>query len=267
MTDRFLDVPGARIAYDVDERDGGGTLVALHGLTQSRANDDASGVFGSTELAEVRQRVVRFDARGHGRSTGRTDPDDWRWTSLADDLLRLLDVVAPGRPVDALGVSMGTGTIVTAAVREPERFRRLVLTIPPTAWSTRPAQGAVYRQMADLIEQRGLAGLTAASAGAVQPLPVLEEGGWWPMPDPDMVEALAPTILRGSALADLPSEDEVAAALAMPVLLLPWAGDPGHPASTAERLHALLPQSELHLAARAEDIRGWAGRVGAFVDA
>ena len=44
--------------------------------------------------------------------------------------------------VHGVGPSMGTGTPLHAASREPERFTGLTLWCHPTAWETRPAQAA-----------------------------------------------------------------------------------------------------------------------------
>lgn len=259
MDDLTLTRPGATLAYDVS---GDGPLVVqAHGLTASREAD--------VELLDIRSlaagghRLVRYDAAGHGRSPGSDDPERYRWTTLADDLIALLDAVGGDSPVDAVGVSMGTGTILTAAVRHPERFRRLVLALPPTAWDTRPAQAAIYLQMAEILETQGWEGLESLMAAAPLTLPpVMAERELTPRFE--LRPETAPTVLRGAARSDLPSPDELAA-LRMPVLLLPWAGDPGHPLSTAERLHDVLPDSHLFVAEHAADADTWPDRIADFL--
>ena len=72
-------------------------------------------------------------------------------------------------------------------------------------------------------------------------------------------------MLRGAAASDLPSPDAIAA-LDHPALLLAWAGDPGHPESTAERLHELLPNSELRVAGELKDLFGWSAAITDFLD-
>lgn len=106
-----------------------------HGLTSSRANEDRRGLFGWTPVTAAGLEV-RYDARGHGESDGPEDPSAYRWPQLADDLLALLDELGLERGA-AGGASMGCATVLHAAVRAPERFDRLVLGIPPTAWDTR----------------------------------------------------------------------------------------------------------------------------------
>lgn len=262
MVDGTLERDGARLSYEVAEGDRP-TVVQLHGLSSSRAAEAASGFFDWTPVRDAGRRLVRYDARGHGRSTGRAEEGDWAWPSLAGDLIALLDVVAPGEAVDAIGVSMGVGTLLHAVTQQPERFRRLVLVIPPTAWATRAAQGDGYRQLAALAEEQGIDGLVRAMA-AFGTLPLLEAGGWTTATPPDIAPELLPTVFRGAAATDFPTPDAIAG-IRQPVLLRPWVGDPGHPESTAEQLHALLPESTLEVMRAPEDLHGLGARVAAFL--
>ncbi len=257
----MIDLEGARLAVDV--QDGRGpAVVALHGLTSSRAAEDAVGHFGWSDVARAGRTLVRYDARSHGASTGRPVDGDHTWSALADDLAAVLAETAPDGPVDAIGVSMGTGTLLHAAARWPQRFRRLVLVLPPTAWATRSAQRDGYLAAARFVEQRGLAAFVAGSASLPQP-PLLDEVDA-ARSGPDVPEALLPSLLRGAAASDLPAEDAVAA-VEQPVLLLPWIGDPGHPMSTAERLAELLPDAELAPMRTGDDLRRAGSRAAAFL--
>lgn len=262
--DLHLDLPGARLAYDVTGTEGRAVVVA-HGLTASRAADAAHGALDRSALAAALpgRRLVRYDARGHGASTGEPDPASYTWPALAEDLLALLDAVSPGEPVDAVGASMGTAAVLWAATRRPERFRRLVLTIPPTAWETRAPHTAGYEAAAQAIERHGLAPWLRAVA-AEPPVPVLAAGGWPSDGEPAVPEHLLPSAMRGAVLSDLPDPDALAA-LPHPTLLLPWATDPGHPVSTAERLAELLPAATLEVAETPEAIRGWDARIARFL--
>ena len=261
VTDLHLDVPGARIAYSVHEG-AAPTRVVAHGLTSSRAADDAGGFMPWAGL-DTSARTVRYDARGHGDSTGRTVPDDWTWNHLADDLLALLDQVSPDEPVDALGASMGAATILWAAIRRPERFRRLVLVIPPTAWETRAAVGDDYRAGADLIERDGIAAWLDPAANEPQ-LALLTAAGFEDSAPPHIADALVPSVFRGAAMSDLPAPDAIAT-IAAPTLLLPWAGDPGHPVSTSEKLLGLLPDARLQVAETPEQLRAWPNVIEEFL--
>ena len=147
-------------------------------------------------------------------------------------------------------------------MRAPERFDRLVLVIPPTAWETRAAQAEIYTLGADLAEREGKAAWLAAAAEAPRPaifadLPAVP-------PAADIPDELLPSVIRGAAASDLPSPDAIAA-LEHPTLLLAWAGDPGHPESTADRLHQLLPNSERRVARQLKDLSGWSTVITDFL--
>lgn len=262
QNDSTLDLEGATLSYEV--HDGAGpTVVALHGLSSSRANDDAGGYFDWSGVARAGRRLVRYDARGHGKSTGRPIATDYLWPALADDLLALLDVVSPDAPVDGIGISMGVGTLLHAATRHPERFRRLAFVIPPTAWETRAAQGVVYKQMADLVETQGKDALVRLMA-TLPALPILEAGGWPRGSGPDIAELLAPEVFRGAAASDFPDPDSVSS-VKQSVLLAPWVDDPGHPVSTGELLHDLLPDSDLRVTRTPDDLRSLGDAVTRFL--
>ena len=224
-------VRGVELAWTTE---GGGPLtVVAHGLSNDRWSLEDAGVVDWSPLVSAGQRVVRFDARGHGRSTGQAVADDYRWPALAEDLLALLDVLSPDRPVRAVGASMGTATLLLAALQAPHRFERLVLTCPPTAWSTRAAQAAVYRQGAEMVEQLGAEAFERAVAA--QPVQGLFRDLPGFPPGPRVSDALLPSVLRGAADSDLP-DDATLRTLRLPVLVLSWCDDPGHPVETGERL-------------------------------
>ena len=146
-------VRGARIAYD--DEGSGPLVVRLHGLTGSRAADVATGAFDPGPLIRAGRRVVRYDARGHGRSGGEKAESEYAWPDLARDLLGLLDVLGVDDAVSGIGSSMGTATLLHAVTLAPDRFDRLVLTCPPTAWAARAAQAGVYRAGALFVERNG----------------------------------------------------------------------------------------------------------------
>ena len=78
-----LEIPGATLAYEVTGR---GPLVAqLHGLTSSRVRDAQLGL--DLGRALTHHRLLRYDARGHGESTGVRHPSGYAWHRLADDLV------------------------------------------------------------------------------------------------------------------------------------------------------------------------------------
>jgi pimeloyl-ACP methyl ester carboxylesterase len=239
----------------------GPAFVWGHGLTSSRASEEGAGLFDWSSVEALGRRVVRYDAAGHGQTGGPPDVEAYRWPQLATDLLGLLDRLGIEQ-AGAGGASMGCATLLHAAVRAPERFDRLALVIPPTAWETRAAQAEQYEASARLVEEAGKAAWLAAAGEALLP-PIFADLP--PMPfEADIPEDLLPYVLRGAAASDLPAPDELAT-IVQPALVLAWDGDEGHPVSTAERLAALLPRAELHVATHLRDVLGWPTQVAAFL--
>lgn len=242
---------GATLRYDV-VGESGPLVVQLHGLTSSRDRDAQLGLDLGRALRG--HRILRFDARAHGGSTGTLRESDYGWDSLARDLLKLLDQVAPGESVHGVGPSMGAGTLLHAAVRDPDRFRSLTLVTPPTAWKTRRMQGEVYRANADIVERAGIAALLELGHTAPVP-PALADA---PVTDLTVTADLLPTVLRGAAATDLPAKREIRR-IEAPTLILAWTGDRTHPLKTARRLEALIPRSRLVIARSPYGVMAWPG--------
>ncbi|AYG02232.1 alpha/beta fold hydrolase [Gryllotalpicola protaetiae] len=248
------EVRGARLSWT--ETGTGPTVVWAHGMSSSGWAQELGGQFDWSPVSDSGHRLVRFDARGHGSSTGTSNEGDYVWPELAQDLLALLDHIAPGEQVAGVGSSMGTATLIYAALAEPSRFRRLVLTSAPTAWQTRAAQAGMYLGLASLIESEGLDAFRRLMASPEAHVPAPFEGLDPDAFTPQVSVELLPTVLRGAAQTDLPPIDAIAA-LDVPVLLLPWSDDPGHPVATSEALLEALPDARLQLGTTLAELRAW----------
>ncbi|MCU1474227.1 alpha/beta fold hydrolase [Amnibacterium sp.] len=261
--DRFLDRPEGRIAFSESGPADARALIATHEPTGSRTDEDAWGVFDWSAVAAAGQRLIRYDLRGHGASVGRAEQSDFSWPALAQDLLALADRASPDRRVDLLGVATGCGTVLRAALRAPERVRRLVLVIPPPIGADRERQAQLYRAAADLAEVRGIDAWVRAASG-MPAVPVLVEGGWRRPSVPGVSEALLPLVVRADADSALPSDYELAE-LPQQTLLLAWTGDASHPIASAERLATVLAAARCEVADSAATVAGWGMRVAAFL--
>lgn len=96
--------------------------ILLHGLTATRRYV----LMGSRALERAGHRVVTYDARGHGRSSGASD---YGYDTLARDLEAVMD----DRGIDQavlVGASMGAHTLVRFAAEHPERVRAGVIVTP-----------------------------------------------------------------------------------------------------------------------------------------
>lgn len=246
-----FNVTDAALDYEVTG-EAGPLVVQLHGLTSSRARDRQLGLDLPRALRD--HRVLRYDARGHGDSTGSADPALYTWTQLADDLLHLLEHIAPGEQVHGVGPSMGAATLLLAALREPERFASLTLVVPPTAWESRMAQRATYLLNADLVEREGIGAFVELGLTA----PVVPAMADVPKTLPAVPEALLPALLRGAATSDLPPLRELIA-VRTPTLILAWSDDPTHPLTTAVALADTLPKARLVVARTPYGVMAWPG--------
>lgn len=233
-------------------------LIHLHGLTGSRARDEALGL----NLADgLPVNVLRYDAPGHGKTQLREGevavPEDFTWEALAE----VLPAFVEGRTI-ALGQSMGTATALTAAVNNPGMFDALVLALPPTIWQTRVAQAGEYEKQARFVEQHGRAAFAASQTGELPP--AVDPAR--PHTEPDVAEDVLPTVFRGAALADLPPREEIAR-IDCPVLVLAWPEDPAHPLSSAEELVSLMPHAECIVAHTPAEVAQWPRRIAEFIAA
>ncbi|MGN6741775.1 MAG: alpha/beta fold hydrolase [Amnibacterium sp.] len=258
--DEYVDRPGARIAYSIDGGPGDGAAVLIaNSFLASRHLEDTVGIFDWSPVTAVGKRLIRFDARGHGESSGGTDDDDYRWPALADDLLAVADAAATAAPRDAIGASTGCGALLWAVSRRPERFRRLVLVIPPTVRDERVQQGELYRATASLVELRG-AEAWSRLVDNFPPVPLLDRGGWARARQVPIDLGILPSVLRGAAASDLPA-DEVLAGIEQETLVLAWTTDKDHPVTSAEYLGRALPNARVVIADEPEHVRGWGALV------
>ena len=239
-------------------------LVWAHDLASSCAHEDELGLFDWSPVEPV-AHVVRYDARGHGRSEAMQFYDRaFRWSAMVDDMLR----AAGTGPFVAGGVAMGAAVALWTALRAPRRVQGLVLAVPPRAWEDRPSDVTQLEEGARLVETQGLPAWAEALRGQPQPRIFAEE-----LPGArdvslrhllTMEEKVVPAILRGAAASDLPSRDEVRS-IVVPALILAWTDDASHPVSVAESLAELLVLSDVHVASDLAGIRAWPGLVRDFL--
>ena len=246
------------------EVDGEGEPVTVfaHGLTNNR-----------NELAAFTPLVpgtkVRFDFRGHGRSSSPRDPKAYRFEDFARDV----DAVANafGATV-AVGTSLGAGAIGNLVCREPDRFERMVWLLPagldlPFGLANR------YHLLAEDLEgktpQEALETVLSDPAGVAEYL----ETPWrleldrvlWQHDDPD---ALAHAI--HGVVEDWPIPDrELLRDVATPTIVVTIEGDEIHPAELGRLLSELLPNAELIALGSQEEllrrIPELVARVSAFI--
>jgi sigma-B regulation protein RsbQ len=195
-------------------------------------------------------RTIAFDYVGHGQSD-RAAYDPHRYADLngyADDVLAIcrdLDL----RDVVFVGHSVSAVVGILAAVREPQRFRRLVLIGPSPRYLDDDACGyvggftrAAIDELLDFLDANHL-GWSAAMAPVImanadRPELGAELANSFCRTDPDVAKQFA----RVTFLSD--NRDDLAK-LTVPSLILQCARDVIAPACVGEYVHRALPGSEL----------------------
>jgi 3-oxoadipate enol-lactonase len=198
-----------------------------------------------------RFRVIRYDARGHGRSP--VPPGRYALADLAGDALDLLDRLGVAR-AHVCGLSLGGMTAMWLAAHAPERVDRLVLfctsaLLGPTAgWAERAAKvraegaGAV----AEAVVARWVTpGYAAAHPGEMRRLR-------------EMVAATPAIGYAGSCAAieemdlrpDLPL-------IGAPTLVVAGADDPATPPAHGAAIAAAIPGARLEVVAQAAHLASY----------
>ncbi|MGH2637351.1 MAG: alpha/beta fold hydrolase [Actinomycetota bacterium] len=229
------------------EGDGEPVTVLAHGLTNNR-NELAA----FTPL--VPGRKVRFDFRGHGRST--SPPAGFGFADFARDV----DAVATafGATV-AIGTSLGAGAIGNLVCRVPDRFERMVWLLPAGLDARFPLAGR-YHRIAGELEGKTPEEALAAMLDDPQRVAEYLETPWrleldrvlWQHDDPD---GLARAI-RG-VVEDWPIPDrELLRDVPIPTLVVCIEGDEIHPAELGRIVAGLLPNAELIVYESQEELFG-----------
>lgn len=116
-----------RLAYDDIMPSGApvGTVLLVHGFASNRAeNWRRLGWYRAFERAGY--RLVALDLRGHGESDKPHDPAAYGREVMANDIFALMDQLALPQ-VTLMGYSMGAYLALTAGLKAPHRFDRLIL--------------------------------------------------------------------------------------------------------------------------------------------
>jgi len=226
--------------------DGSPVTVFAHGLTNSCRELAAFTPF-------LDGTKVRFDFRGHGRSSV-PEPGAYRFADFARDL----DAVASEHGATrAVGTSLGAGAITHLIAREPDRFERIVLLLP-AALDVPLTDHDDFDRTAHLLEtlpRDEAIEAILASSGRVE---VYERAPWlrefdmllWQDMSPIGVARAIREVVRDVALEDRELLREVKA----PAMIVCREGDSIHPAELGRILAALIPSSELIVLADEDEL-------------
>ncbi len=99
-------------------------VLLLHGFTGSVASTwQPTGIMDL--LSDAGREVIAWDLPGHGSAPKHHDPADY--AAMEAKLVERLASQVGTQPVDGVGFSMGSRTLLVMAAMAPERFGRLVV--------------------------------------------------------------------------------------------------------------------------------------------
>jgi pimeloyl-ACP methyl ester carboxylesterase len=248
------------------------TLVLAHGWTLSQAAWDDVAAELAPEIAAGELRLVRYDQRGHGRSTwGTTEPVSI--DLLGEDLHQVLERCAPDGPVVLGGHSMGGMTIMCLAANHASTIGTRVQGVALVDTSAGDLR-RVPRTRAQRLQQRiepGVIAFALARAKLVERLRRLSPPSSRThqkmvrglLYGADATEAI---VLRGAeimhassvrafvtfypALGDHEKRDGLAALTRVPVEVLVGEEDKLTPVRHSRQLAEVLPDAVLHVEPR-----------------
>ncbi|MGW5344819.1 alpha/beta fold hydrolase [Streptomyces sp. NPDC004050] len=210
---------------------GGLPLVLLHpGVADARVWDPVLPVL------DGRLRVIRYDARGFGRSPAPTAP-----YSQVEDLAAVLDHFGLDRAV-LVGSSMGGATSISLALAAPERVAALALFVPGvTGYDGLTAPGFV-EQVGGLAAAGDLEGIVRLGLGLWG-----AAGGGTPEADPvaaDWLRGVLPAWFAGLQREDAPAFERLGEITA-PALLALGEQDRAEVVRCNEEMAARIPGCRL----------------------
>jgi pimeloyl-ACP methyl ester carboxylesterase len=264
---------GARLHATVEGPDDAPvTLVLAHGWTLAQAAWDDVAAELADRVAAGGLRLVRYDQRGHGRST---------WGSaaqvsidlLGEDLAGVLDETTPTGPIVLAGHSMGGMTIMCLAAAHPDLFGprvRGVALVDTSAGDLAPKA----RTRAGKVQQRLTPAVLAVALARARFVERLR--GFLPPSSPrhrkmvrDLLygsDATDVVVLRGAeimhassvrsfaafypALGEHDKRTELAALSRVPVEVLVGESDKLTPVAHSRQLAEVLPDAVLHVEPR-----------------
>ena len=228
----------------------GQPFIWLHGMMNSVESDSVYSLIDFEQLAR-QVTVIRYNY------SNKSITGNYTWEFLAEELLAVLDNQKIDQSILG-GLSMGSGTILHAAVNYPERVKALILVTPPPAWESREEVKKVYRKIASKTNPENIP-------------EILRRIVVWNQEPPQYYEQLYPGIreklqdLRltfkpayytrlylDGANSDMPSREQISK-ISVPTLIIAMDQDANHPLEMAKELHSLIKGSEIEVISNLQD--------------
>ena len=228
-------INGIRMNYEVSGKDGATPIMLHHPLaTNLNIWDELTAVLSS------RYRVVRFDARGHGKTEATRAP--YNFETLTADTIGLMDHLKIDR-AHYLGLSMGGMVGQYIGLMHPKRVHDLILV--STSSRVPPEGQGLWDERIKTVHEKGMA---SQPEGSMQ--------RWLAAANrkkPELVARLSKMIEAtpaegfmgwGGAIRNLNITDRLKA-IALPTRVIVGAEDPATPPAAAEAIHRQIAGSDL----------------------
>ena len=208
-------------------------------------------------------RVLRYDMRGHGKSS--VPPPPYSIEQLGNDLLMLMDHLSIGR-AHLCGLSLGGLVSMWLGIHAPERFHRMIFANTAARLGTRDG----WEQRMAMVQSSGMDGLASQTLERWITPAYREQHPAEMETIRQMVAATNPTGYCGccAALRDTDLRDEIAT-IEAPCLVISGTHDPVTPPADGRAIHSVVRNSSYleldsaHLSAW-EKADEFAGAVVAF---
>jgi 3-oxoadipate enol-lactonase len=256
-------INGIRMIYDVSGAENGPPVVLHHSLAMNLSLWD--------ELAAAlapKYRVIRFDARGHGRTEATKAP--YTFELLSDDVVGLMDHLEVPK-AHFVGLSMGGMVGQYLGLLYPNRFASL--TLASTSSRVPPEGRALWQQRVKDTREKGI----ESQVQVAIPRWVTEANK---VAKPEVLARLTKNLLGtsvdgfcgwGGAIATLDVTDRLKA-ITLPTQVIVGEEDPGTPPAAARGIHGEIKGSKLIVAPKlshmlcTEEPAIFDGYITAFLD-
>ena len=231
----FVEVDQARLRYDVAGSSDSTPLLLIHSLGCALEMWDPQ----QADFAD-RFRVIRYDARGHGKSS-LGPARELSVEQLGRDAIAILDALGVEK-AHWCGLSLGSMTSMWVAVQHPQRVASLILSsssayLPPReTWNSR----------IETALQRGMGALVDTILGRWFTAEFLQQHPESVQPIRAMLLATDPAGYAAccAAIRDMDQRDSIGAIRA-PTLVIAGARDPATPPEHAELIRERIPGARL----------------------
>ena len=237
--EKYIDVNGIKICYE-DSGEGKLPIIFIHGFPFDKSMWESQ-----VQFLKNFQRVIHYDIRGYGKSTGGNQPASI--SIYTDDLILLMEALQIDKAI-VCGLSMGGYILLNALNRYPQKFAGIILADSQCISDT-PEGKEKRMKTIKQIEENGLTDFSQSFVGNIFSKEALVNKS-------EIVDKIRSIILSTSSeivtgtLNALAKRDETCSTLEkikIPVLILCGKEDSITPPAQSEKMKNEIPGSTMFL--------------------